>query len=230
MLLLFNCLNCYMVELKVLSVRYNLFAALASLMNLTAIGIKFNGLNYDEWIEYVKYHAGITCIDTALVMENKPTKPTDSSTEVEKDLWEAWERSNQLLLSFLKLSIADNVKPSMPRTTNVREFLAEIKNFTNTDVIDKSVVATLMTDLSTKKYDISQSMHDHLTHMVNVANKLKAMNMELNETFLVQFILQSLQGDEFERFRQGYNTLKEKWNLQETKAMLLQKEARQRMH
>ena len=217
-----------MVELKVLSVRYNLFAALASLMNLTAIGIKFNGLNYDEWIEYVKYHAGITCIDTALVMENKPTEPTDSSTEAEKDLWEAWERSNQLLLSFLKLSIADNVKPSMPRTTNVREFLAEIKNFTNTDVIDKSVVATLMTDLSTKKYDISQSMHDHLTHMVNVANKLKAMNMELNETFLVQFILQSLQGDEFERFRQGYNTLKEKWNLQETKAMLLQEEARQR--
>ena len=205
-----------------------MFAALASLKNLTAIGIKFNGLNYDEWIEYIKYHAGITCIDTALVMENKPAEPTDSSTEAEKYLWETWERSNRLLLSFLKLSIADNVKPSMPRTTNVREFLAEIKNFTNTDVIDKSVVATLMTDLSTKKYDISQSMHDHLTHMVNVANKLKAMNMELNETFLVQFILQSLQGDEFERFRQGYNTLKEKWNLQETKAMLLQEEARQR--
>ena len=74
----------------------------------------------------------------------------------------------------------------------MREFLAEIKNFTNIDVIDKSIVATLMTDLSTKKYDISQSMYDHLTHMVNVANKLKAMNMELNETFLVQFILQSL--------------------------------------
>ena len=69
-----------MVELKVLSVRYNLFAALASLMNLTAIGIKFNGLNYDEWIEYVMYYAGITCIDTALVMENKPT---DSNTEAE---------------------------------------------------------------------------------------------------------------------------------------------------
>ena len=197
-------------------------------MNLTAIGIKFNGLNYDEWIEYIKYHASITFIDTTLVMENKPAEPTDSSTEAEKDLWETWERSNRLLLSFLKLSIADNVKPSMPRSTNVREFLAEIKNFTNTDVIDKSVVATLMTDLSTKKYDISQSMHDHLTHMVNVANKLKAMNMELNETFLVQFILQSLQGDEFERFHQGYNTLKEKWNLQETKAMLLQEEARQR--
>ena len=75
-----------MVELKVLSVRYNLFAALASLMNLTAIGIKFNGLNYDEWIEYVKYYAGIAGIDTALVMENKPTEPTDSSTEAEKDL------------------------------------------------------------------------------------------------------------------------------------------------
>ena len=83
-------------------------------------------LNYDEWIKYIKYHAGITCIDTALVMENKPAEPTDSSTEAEKDLWETWERSNRLLLSFLKLSIADNVKPSMPRSTNVREFLAEI--------------------------------------------------------------------------------------------------------
>ena len=122
MLLLFNCLNCYMVELKVLSVRYNLFAALASLMNSIAIGIKFNGLNYDEWIEYVKYHAGTTCIDTALVMENEPTEPIVSSTEAKKDLWEAWERSNRLLLSFLKLSIADNVKPSMPRITNVMEF------------------------------------------------------------------------------------------------------------
>ena len=80
-----------------------MFVALASLMNLTAIGIKFNGLNYDEWIEYVKYYAGTTCIDIALVMENKPTEPTDSSTEAEKDLWEAWERSNWLLLSFLWL-------------------------------------------------------------------------------------------------------------------------------
>ena len=53
---------------------------MASLINSTAIGIKFNGLNYDEWIEYVMYYAGITYIDTALVMENKPT---DSSTEAE---------------------------------------------------------------------------------------------------------------------------------------------------
>ena len=95
-----------MVELKVLSVRYNLFAALASLMNLTTIGIKFNGLNYDEWIEYVKYYAGITCIDTALVMKNKSTEPTDSSTKAEKDLWDQTNYFLRSLSFYMSLTFA----------------------------------------------------------------------------------------------------------------------------
>ena len=36
---------------------------------MTANGIKFNGQNYDDWIEYVKLNAGLLGLDSALVMD-----------------------------------------------------------------------------------------------------------------------------------------------------------------
>ena len=55
--------------------------------------------------------------------------------------------------------------------------------------------------------------------------KLKSMGMDVNESFLVQFIINSLPL-EFSQFQVNYNTLKEKWNLQEIKAMLVQEDGR----
>ena len=83
---------------------------------------------------------------------DEPTKPTDTSLEEDKKMWENWERSNRLMMSFLKLSIAPNVKPSQPKTENVREFVAEIKKCTMIDIVDKSIVAALINDLSNREY------------------------------------------------------------------------------
>ena len=199
----------------------------AAISNVTANGIKFNGQNYDDWIEYVKLNAGLLGLDSALVMD-EPTKPTDTSLEADKKMWENWERSNRLMMSFLKLSIAPNVKPSQPKTENVREFVAEIKKCTMTDIVDKSIVAALINDLSNREYTIAQSMEEHITHMVNMYNRLKSLDMDLGERVLVEFMLKSCKGDDFKQFRRTYNQLKEKWSLSDTKAMLMQEEARQR--
>ena len=199
----------------------------AAISNVTANGIKFNGQNYDDWIEYVKLNAGLLGLDSALVMD-EPTKPTDTSLEADKKMWESWERSNRLMMSFLKLSIAPNVKPSQPKTENVREFVAEIKKCTMTDIVDKSIVATLINDLSNREYTIAQSMEEHITHMVNTYNRLKGLDMDLGERVLVEFLLKSCKGDDFKKFRRTYNQLKEKWSLSDTKAMLMQEEARKR--
>ena len=194
---------------------------------MTANGIKFNGQNYDDWIEYVKLNAGLLGLDSALVMD-EPTKPTDTSLEVDKKMWENWERSNRLMMSFLKLSIAPNVKPSQPKTENVREFVAEIKKCTMTDIVDKSIVTALINDLSNREYTIAQSMEEHITHMVNTCNLLKSLDMDLGQRVLVEFLLESCKGDDLKQFRRTYNKLKEKWSLSDTKAMLMQEEARQR--
>jgi len=82
-----------------------------------------------------------------------------------------------------------------------------------------------MNDLTTKKFNWSQLIHDHMFGMTNIATKLKSMGMDVSECFLVQFIMNSLPA-EFGKFQVNYNTIKEKWNFQKIKAMLVQEEGR----
>lgn len=159
----------------------------------------------------------------ALVMEEQPATLTDQSTDEDKYFYEAWERSNRLSLNLMRMMIADNIKPSMPKTKNAREFMALIKEFSQSDLADKSIMGTLMSELTTKKFNWLCSTHDHVTSMTNLAAKLKSLGMDVNENFLVQFIMNSLPPD-FGQFQVNYNTIKDKWNLQAVKAMLIQEE------
>ncbi len=77
---------------------------IANVSTMASTGMKYNGHNYDDWIEYVKLNAGILGLDSALIMD-EPAKPTDTSEESVREVWVEWERANRLLMSFLKLSI-----------------------------------------------------------------------------------------------------------------------------
>ncbi|WVY94617.1 hypothetical protein V8G54_033705 [Vigna mungo] len=125
----------------------------------------------------------------------------------------------------MHMSMAENVKPSMPKMENTKEFMKMIKEYSQSDITDKSIVGTLMSELTTKKFDWSQPILEHVTGMANIAAMLKSMGMEVNESFLVQFIMNSLP-PEFGQFQVNYNTIKEKWNFQEIKAILVQEEGR----
>ena len=59
----------------------------------------FNGLNFSEWSEQVKFHLGVLDLDLAL-LEDKPVAITDSSSEDEMLYHKQWERSNKLSLMF----------------------------------------------------------------------------------------------------------------------------------
>ena len=113
----------------------------------------------------------------------------------------------------------------MPKTDNAREFVKLVKDYSQSDINDKSIVGNLSSELTNKKFDWSQPIHDHVTEMVDLTTKLNAMEMEVSESFLVQFILNSFPA-EFGQFQVNHNTLKEKWNFQEIKAILIQEERR----
>ncbi|KAF1881481.1 hypothetical protein Lal_00021459 [Lupinus albus] len=91
-------------------------------------------------------------LDFAIIMDNVPTI-TETSLEAYKTLYVAWEQSNRLSLSLMKISISDKVKPSIPKTNNGREFTRMIKEYSQLDITDKSVVENLMTELMTKEFD-----------------------------------------------------------------------------
>ncbi|XP_047978548.1 uncharacterized protein LOC125220420 [Salvia hispanica] len=164
-------------------------------------------------------------LDHAILTEDEPSAITDESSETEKSQHETWERSNRLSLNLMRMTMAENFKPSMPKTESAREFIEKIKECSQSELADKSIVGSLMSELTTKKFDWSQPIHDHVTNMSNLAAKLTTLGMEVHEQFVVQFIMNSLP-IEFSQFQVNYNTIKDKWDFKELKAMLVQEEGR----
>ena len=182
--------------------------------------IKFNGLNFTEWSEQIQFHLGVLNLDLSLVNEKSAALTANSSAD-ERSFHDAWERSNRLSLMFMRMTIASNIKATIPNTENAREFLKFVENISKSESADKSRAGTLMAMLTTIKFDGSRSMHEHVTEMINTAAKLKSMGMEVGEKFLVQFIINSLPS-EYGPFQMSYNTIKDEWSVNELHSMLIQ--------
>ena len=190
----------------------------------------FNGLNFSDWWEQVQFHLGVLDLDLALQVE-KPAAITDKSSTEEKALHKAWERSNRLSLMFMRMTVANNIKSTLTTTASAKEFKKLVEEKSQT--ADKSLAGTLMSTLTTMKYDGSRTMHEHVLEMTTLAAKLKNLGMNVDEYFLVQFILNSLPPEQYGPFQMNYNTIKDKWNINQLTSMLVQEETRlknQRTH
>lgn len=183
---------------------------------------KLNGTNFSDWCEQVQFHLGVLDLDLALRTE-KPAALTDNSSSEEKSFHKAWERSNRLSIMFMRMTVANNIKTTLPQAETAQEYLKNVENRFKT--ADKSLAGTLMAELTTKKFDGTRGMREHVLEMTNVAAKLKTLGMSVDESFLVQFILNSLP-PQYGPFQINYNTIKDKWNVDELSNMLVQEEGR----
>ncbi|KAL3515778.1 hypothetical protein ACH5RR_022680 [Cinchona calisaya] len=82
-------------------------ASTISLHSHASSVIVFNGLNFSEWCEQVKFHLGVLDLDVAL-LKDKPAAITDSSSEEEKLYHKAWERSNRCSEEFSTKPFAED--------------------------------------------------------------------------------------------------------------------------
>ncbi|XP_074562538.1 uncharacterized protein LOC141819065, partial [Curcuma longa] len=133
----------------------------------------FNGLNFSEWNEQVNFHLGVLDLDFALLKE-KPTAITDSSSEEEKSKYKIWERSNRLSLMFMRMTIANNIKTTIPQTENAKEYLKFVEErFCSAD---KSLAGTLN--------GTTRSMQEHTIEMTNIVARLKSLGMAVDDFIL----------------------------------------------
>ena len=58
----------------------------------------------------------------------------------------------------MRMSIANNIKTSLPKTDNAKEMLKLVEERSQT--ADKSLAETIMSTLTTMKFDGSRTMHD----------------------------------------------------------------------
>ncbi|XP_055959767.1 uncharacterized protein LOC126657098 [Mercurialis annua] len=180
------------------------------------------GINLSEWKEKVEFTLGVLDLDLALQIE-EPAPLTETSNDEQKALHKAWEKSNRLSLMFLRMTIASNIKTSLPKPVNAKDYLQVIEDRFKT--ADKPLAGKLMADLTTMKFDGTLSMHDHVIEMTNLAAKLKNLGMMVDDSFLVQFILNSLPS-QYGPFQIHYNAIKDKWTVNELANKLVQEEGR----
>ena len=105
------------------------------------------------------------------------------------------------------MNIASNIKTTFPKTENEKDFLKFVAESSQT--AGKSLAGTLIGTLTTIKFHGSRTMHEHVNEMTNVATRVKSLRMEVEQNFLVQFIINSLPS-KYGPFQMKYNTLKDK--------------------
>ncbi|XP_016477845.1 uncharacterized protein LOC107799266 [Nicotiana tabacum] len=166
----------------------------------------FNGLNFSEWREQVQFYLDVMDLDLAM-LNDKPAAITDSNNADEKSFHKAWEHSNMLSLMFMRMNITNNIKSTISQTESVRGYLKFVKEcFCSAD---KSLTGTLMAELTLMKFDGSHSMQNHIIEMTNIVARLQTLGMKVDDSFLVQFILNSLP-PEYGPFQINYNTIEDK--------------------
>ena len=158
-----------------------------------------NSLN--SHVSYVQFHLSVLDIDLA-ILEEKSATITNASSIEEITHYKAWERSNKLNLMFMRMTVVDNIKTTIPKTRNAKEFMELVEE--RSQIVDKSLVGTLMSTLTTIKFDGSCTMHEHVIEMTNITPRFKTLEMTVNGNFLIQFILNSL-SFEYGPFQMSYN-------------------------
>ncbi|KAH0653269.1 hypothetical protein KY289_030947 [Solanum tuberosum] len=63
----------------------------------------------------------------------------------------SWERSNRLSLMFMRMTIANNIKSTIPQTENAEEYMKFVEERFRS--ADKSLAGALMAELTTMKFD-----------------------------------------------------------------------------
>ena len=146
----------------------------------------FDELNYFDWCEQVHFHLGVLDLDLALQVE-KPAAIIDTSTANEKSFHKAWERLNRLSLMFMQMIVVNNIKTTFPKTEVAKKFMKFLEEHSKIDY--NSLARTLVTNLTTMKFDGSRSMHEHVIEMTNILARLKTLGMKVDEFFLDNLFL-----------------------------------------
>ncbi|XP_073283278.1 uncharacterized protein [Primulina huaijiensis] len=183
---------------------------------------ELKGDNYKIWKERILLQLGWMDIDYA-IRKDEPFAITENSIPDDVDLYEKWERSNRLCVMFIKTKISAGMRGSVDQHNNVKELLKAIdEQFQSSD---KALASTLIMEFSSLRLTSVRGVREHIMKMRDIAARLKTLEVEMSETFLVHYILCTLP-QQYGPFKISYNTHKDKWSINELMTMCVQEEGR----
>jgi len=134
-----------------------------------------------------------------------------------------------MALMVMMQTISAGIKGAIPTKNaqgidlNAKEYLAKIEeNFKSSS---KTYASTLIMKLVGSQYNGQSGIREHILNMCDMANRLKEMQMEISEGFLVHFIMTSLP-QQYAAFKINYNTNKTVWSISELISYCVEEEER----
>ncbi|XP_034679842.1 disease resistance protein RUN1-like [Vitis riparia] len=150
---------------------------------------ELRGDNFKIWKERILLQLGCMDIDYA-IRKDEPHKITDTSTPEQILLYERWEKSNRLSVMYIKTKISAGIRGSIEQHENVRELLKAIDEQFVTS--DKALASTLIMKFTSLKLTAIRGVREHIMEMRDIVAQLKKLEVEMSESFLVHFILNTL--------------------------------------
>ncbi|XP_073138931.1 uncharacterized protein [Henckelia pumila] len=132
------------------------------------------------------------------IKKDEPPSIKESSKPDEVALYEKWERSNRLCIMFIKTKILAGIRGSIEMHEASRTYL----RLTNV-----------------------KGVREHIMKMRDITARLKKLEVELSDNFLVHFILCTLP-KQYGPFQISYNTHKDKLSINELLIMCVKDEGR----
>ena len=204
-------------------------ASNASLIAGIINGIEqLNGSNYATWKEKLEITLALLNIDYAF-LNDPPEAPKEGVENYDALKWDyddakiKWEDSNRKCLMIIKGSITQSMRGAIPDSQSAKAYLGKIEDHFKRS--SKIYATSLIRRLIDERYDPTGSLREHIMRKINMAAKLKTMEMEISEGFLVHFIVSSLP-QEFSPFTINYNAMDAKWGIDEMMARCVQEEER----
>ncbi|XP_026428161.1 uncharacterized protein LOC113324038 [Papaver somniferum] len=149
-----------------------------------------NGANYLKWRSHMDIVICYLEYDIAL-REPMPQKPVDNFNRSEKQSFYKWEKANRMSIMITRGAIPDAIRGGIPMKDMAKEHLNVIKSQFMSST--KSMVSAYMSQLTSMRYSGDGSVRYHILQMEDLIYRLRGLDMNLNDDYLVKLAQEKLQ-------------------------------------
>ncbi|CAL8175626.1 unnamed protein product [Prunus armeniaca] len=155
------------------------------------------------------------------IEEDAPAEPDADASAGAKAKYAKWVQANKMAILIMRRLISPSIRGSITSSDNAKKFIDSIgEKFRESE---KAEIGTLMGQLTDTKYNGERCVRTHILNMLEIGNKLKALKVNVNETMMVHFAINSLPST-FKHLRSTYVAQKEKWTVTDLISICVQEE------
>ncbi|XP_021823982.1 uncharacterized protein LOC110765212 [Prunus avium] len=156
-----------------------------------------------------------------VLKEDPPQQPAANASIEVKAKYANWNKANRMAILIMRRSISPSVRGIIPLSESVKAFLEGIgEKFQESKKTD---IGNLMGQLTNLKYDGEGCVRVHIAKMLDIGNKLRSLDVNVDEAMMVYFAIYSMSSS-FKLLKSTYIAQKEMWTMNDLIGICVQEQ------